>query len=604
MRSPLSRREVLQHGATLVAATRAAAVEPVTALRASARGGAGRFDPGDFATVGVFGLDWLLDPLFTRLLDEIAASPGAVRGIRAFGVLSLGRDKTFPTVTGGVWEDPAAPMAFSRSLDALDALVSRRLVPFLPLTFFPRAVSPEPTVPPPDWSRWKELVRGFLGAAVRRFGREEVARWWFEVWNEPNMPPFWEGSFDRYLDLYRATAAAVQASGYRIRLGGPVVAYMPGGEGKALVERFLQMLAREPNLPCSFISLHRKGVWVNEEREPELGRLVDAAEETAQAVLRIVPGRARGLAVVNDEADMLVGFDRPYPPRMTSQFPAWLASTAIAYDDLSARYAAQGLRFLAFSDNANQQLARGPFDGRRTLMTPFSDETDLIKLPVYAFYELLRLMGPHRGTLLAGTLPPSLQHLVTVGRHGIAVLLAHYADSATIVIDYELSDIPWPVVNTAVFCIDANHTNPQAKATDPVAMRQAQELGTLRPLRSGIRPESGKLRERLEVGPYSTSLLWVTPWRDSSPEAPRRVEAKRLEGGSRVVLRWEPDPNPAFYSYVVTRSGDPITPMPLRSAFWVDAAAPAGPLVYEVSAISVSGKRSSPTAGSSLAPLP
>ena len=40
--------------------------------------GAGQFAADDFATVGVFGLDWLLDPVFMRLLDQIAASPGAV----------------------------------------------------------------------------------------------------------------------------------------------------------------------------------------------------------------------------------------------------------------------------------------------------------------------------------------------------------------------------------------------------------------------------------------------------------------------------------------------------------------------------------------------
>ena len=585
-----ARRQVLQYGAALIALGAARENEPGL-VWASAKPGAGKFVPDEFATVGVFGLDWLLDPRFTRLLDNLAASPGAVRAVRAFGALTLGPDKTAPTVTGDVWDDPAAPMDFTRTLAALDALVSRGLVPFLPLTFFPRAVSPAPTLPPSDWTRWQALVRGFLDACTHRFGPSAVARWWFEVWNEPNMPPFWGGSFDQYLSLYRATSQAVRASGHQIRLGGPVLAYTPG-EGRALMERFLEALAAEPDLKCDFISLHRKGVWTNEERDPELGRLIAAADETAEAVLRIVPGRARGLAIVNDEADMLVGFDRPYPPRMTAQFPSWLAQVAIAYDALSARYAAHGIRFHAASDNANQQLAQGPFDGRRTLMTPVSAADDLVKLPVYAFYELLRLMSPRRAGPAHG-LPDDLAHLLTSGEHGIAALLTRYGDSDPVAFDYEVRDVPWSRVNAVTFCIDARHTNPQPAFPDPSSMRQAQELQTLRSLRSGIALQNGVFRERLELGAFGTVLLWITPFLPVAPAAPRWIEARRERGNVR--LRWTPDRTPTFYSYRLTRNGAAITPMPLRSALWIDTAAADGPLRYEVAAISASGKQGAAT---------
>src|SRR5690606_38637717 len=116
---------------------------------------------------------------------------------------------------------------FSVPLDCLSALVSRGLAPFVALTFFPPAVSPSPIEPPADLAPWRRLVHGFLDAAVARFGAEELRRWWLEVWNEPNMPTFWRGDFERYLDLYRATSEAVRASDYAVRLGGPAIAYMP-----------------------------------------------------------------------------------------------------------------------------------------------------------------------------------------------------------------------------------------------------------------------------------------------------------------------------------------------------------------------------------------
>jgi Glycosyl hydrolases family 39 len=249
--SAITRRRLLAAGAGAVvgggpepswadkktAAPRLSVTESATAEGAPLRA-------AEFAMVGVFDVDWLLEPRFTRLLDYFAASPGAFRAVRCFGALNSGeREDTFPRLPGGVWLQRDERPDFSTTLRALAALVSRDLVPFVALTFFPPAVSSSPTTPPADFGAWRTLVRGFLDAVVARFGAGEVARWWFEVWNEPNMPPFWGGSFDRYLELYRATSDTVEQSGHEVRLGGPALAYIPG-EGPALMARFLRFLAR------------------------------------------------------------------------------------------------------------------------------------------------------------------------------------------------------------------------------------------------------------------------------------------------------------------------------------------------------------------------
>jgi len=573
--SSLTRRNLLGHGAA----------------RAAAAPDGPAFDADAFGTVGVFGLDWLLDARFTRLLDTMAASPGAVRGVRVFGALSGGRDKVFPTVSTGVWNDPAAPPGFSRTLLALDALVRRGLTPFLPLTFFPPAVSPTPTQPPADWSRWTALVRAFLDAATARFGAAELRRWWFEAWNEPNMPPFWAGSFDQYLDLYCATAAAT--AGRRIRLGGPVLAYLPN-EGPALMERFLHALAADPALQCDFISLHRKGHWTTPENAPDLQRLTQAADETAQAILRIVPGRARGMVVINDEADMMVGFDRPYPPRMTHQSTAWLAASLVAHDKLTQAWAPHGITFRAFGDNANQQLAQGPFDGRRMLMTPVSDMVsdmvpdtvsdavdDLVKLPVFAFYELLRLMGPRR--LPSPPVPPGVSALVTSGPHGVAALFTRYG-TGDASFGWTPPTLSWSRVNTVQFRIDAAHTNP-APGMAPSTMRRAAELAVAAPIRRGMAPGA----ERITLGPYATALVWITPTRPGTPAPPHWIEVRQNPAGT--LLRWTPSTDPAFYGFELARDGAVITPDPMRAAAWVDAEA-AGPARYAVRTVTASGGRS------------
>jgi hypothetical protein len=131
-------------------------------------------------------------------------------------------------------------------------------------------------------------------------------------------------------------------------------------------------------------------------------------------------------------------------------------------------------------------------------------------------------------------------------------------------------------------------------------LRFAGELGAAGtpPLRSGVSLPAGDgapLRVPIRLAPYATALLWVTPFLpDRRPAAPRWIAAEAERGNA--VLRWTPDGDPGFWSYEVLRStaGAParrISPVPLRSAMWVDTAPPRGEHRYEVRAISASGVR-------------
>jgi len=56
---------------------------------------------------------------------------------------------------------------------------------------------------------------------IVRYGLDEVRRWYFEVWNEPNLRPFFQGGKSEYFELYRATVTAVKAVDAGLRVGGP-----------------------------------------------------------------------------------------------------------------------------------------------------------------------------------------------------------------------------------------------------------------------------------------------------------------------------------------------------------------------------------------------
>ncbi|MDR1128225.1 MAG: hypothetical protein LBL20_02845, partial [Treponema sp.] len=153
--------------------------------------------------------------------------------------------------------------------DIFDFLLSAGLRPFVELSFMPGALAGgEKTVffyrgnvtPPEDPEAWENLVSAFMEHIIRRYSLEEVERWYFEVWNEPNLEDFWGGSFDDYMELYRGAARAVKAAGSLIPVGGPAVSSFQYGGARAFLDRFLAACAKE-KLPLDFISGHPYPVY-------------------------------------------------------------------------------------------------------------------------------------------------------------------------------------------------------------------------------------------------------------------------------------------------------------------------------------------------------
>jgi Glycosyl hydrolases family 39 len=575
--------------------------------------------PADFNMVGQYDIDWLLEARMQRLLDNMAASPVAFGSVRFFHALDSGtRANTIdddPLDGGQVWLSSNAPPDFTKTFAALETLTRRGLVPFVGLNFFPKAVSENAITPPPDFGRWKELIRTFLQSLAndRRFGFA-IAEWYFEVWNEPNGRPFWRGGYEPdYFNLYRATSEAVVEAGYSIRLGGPAIVYRAGtDQSRREVEQFLRFVSDNPGIKCDFISLHAKGSW-SSEQDPEFNTSVDAMIETAETALAVNAGRFYGKPIINDEADMRVGFNIPYMARMDHRFSAWLCSLMIAYDRLNDRFRDAGFHFLAASDNANQQLVQTAFDGRRSIMTRASGSArDLIKLPVFNFYEILRLLGNRHGSVVNGSeyLYPNseLFHLVSVSDTHIAVVFSIHPRTSSEtprswMIDYTLSEIPWPNVNVAEFRIDETHSNSFVAAQQRLAqpyptalqiqqIRHGQELAIASPIGRNVAVPEGKLDRVLTLGPWSVGALWITPVRPDRPIQPEWIEATFEDGN--VILRWTPNREPFFYSYELflldqASSHLLLSPMPLRSAMWVDTAPIPGVRTYGVRAVSASG---------------
>lgn len=163
-----------------------------------------------------------------------------------------------------------------------DTYLECGIKPYVQIGFMPKALSthPEPykfsftpgspynmiytgwSYPPTDYKKWGELVYRWTKHCVERYGKQEVESWYWEVWNEPNIP-YWQGSFDEFLGLHDVAIAAVKRALPTARVGGCETA---GGPGKDWLQKFLKHTLRGGNKatgeiggPLDFISFHAKG---------------------------------------------------------------------------------------------------------------------------------------------------------------------------------------------------------------------------------------------------------------------------------------------------------------------------------------------------------
>lgn len=146
----------------------------------------------------------------------------------------------------------------------LDKLLSSGLRPFMELGFMPGALASGPALPlmwwganttlPLDIAEWTLLVQSFLRHVIARYGLDEVRQWYFEVWNEPELPTFWFGSPQDYYEFYIQTAGAVKAVSPLLRVGGPAIAHQELSDSTFLQDFIAYCRARQ--LLPDFISLH------------------------------------------------------------------------------------------------------------------------------------------------------------------------------------------------------------------------------------------------------------------------------------------------------------------------------------------------------------
>jgi len=165
----------------------------------------------------------------------------------ADGYLNIGRAKHFKNYN------------FLNIGVAYDNVLSAGMKPFVELSFMPgrlgksrkakSEISGINNSMPKNDTAWQDFIKAFVRFLIHRYGKDEVASWKFEVWNEPNIFVFFKGSKKDYFHLYEITVRAIKEVEPAIQVGGPSTALC------AWLPEFINF-TREKNIPLDFISTH------------------------------------------------------------------------------------------------------------------------------------------------------------------------------------------------------------------------------------------------------------------------------------------------------------------------------------------------------------
>jgi xylan 1,4-beta-xylosidase len=392
----------------------------------------------------------------------------------------------------------------------VDFLLSISMRPFVELSFMPTALaSGDATIfsyrsnvtPPADYGAWAELVRRLVAHWAGRYGVDEVRRWYFEVWNEPNLSAFWGGTQTDYFELYRHTVEAVKGVDPGLRVGGPATA------ANAWLPEFLDFCDRN-GLPADFVSTHH---YPN---DPLWSEAQDTESELAggrRGALREWAALARKQA--GHKPLLYTEWNASSNPRYSRQDEPYAAAFAVK-SALEVSGLVEAYSFWTFTDLFEENYFPSlPFHGGFGLLNLHG-----VPKPTYRAFELLRRLGEEQ--LPVEGSHESVDAWAVRRKDSLTVLLTNHALPRQPIsaerVRVELMDAPPP---RAIILerIDDDHANAKAAW---LALGSPEYLGTAEVQRleeasrltaevHGWEHEDRTLRLAVDLPPHAVAALTV-----------------------------------------------------------------------------------------------
>ena len=273
-----------------------------------------------------------------------------------------------------------------------DGLLANGVRPFVEISFMPKLLAANPTPhpfwykpypsPPKDPAEWTRLITAFTQHLLTRYGADEVEKWYFEVWNEPNID-FWNGEpkKETYLAFYKLTATAIKTVDPSLKVGGPATA-------QAIWADDFIAYCTKSGAPFDFVSTH---IYGNENPADVFGTpvAITRKEMVARAIRKVHDQVAKSAAPKTPI--LITEYNATYlnQPQVTDSafMGPWLANNIAECDGLTSM-----MSYWAFSDVFEEQgVVKAPFYGGYGIVAERG-----IPKPAYRVFELLHNLGDRR----------------------------------------------------------------------------------------------------------------------------------------------------------------------------------------------------------------
>jgi xylan 1,4-beta-xylosidase len=315
-----------------------------------------------------------------------------------------------------------------------DALTAAHIRPIVEIGFMPKALSTHPnpyrhhfphgplftgwSYPPNNWNKWSKLIVAYATHLRQRYGAQ-TSTWYWEVWNEPDIP-YWHGTPEQYDRLYDLTTAAILKAIPNARVGGPAATGIHPGRSEAFLRQFLDHCAHGKNAatggtgaPLDFISYHPKGSpkVVDGHLIMNIGAQLRAARNGMQVVAS--DPRWRKIPIILTESDP-EGCAACLGPRSAYRnIPLYGASVTEAIMRTSQLARKYGVTVSGSVTWAFEYDDKPAFAGYRTL------STDGINKPVLNAFHLMAMLGGKPGTVWLETESTGALPLEDVVQHSV-----------------------------------------------------------------------------------------------------------------------------------------------------------------------------------------
>jgi xylan 1,4-beta-xylosidase len=345
--------------------------------------------------------------------------------------------------------------SFFNADQIIDFLLSIGMRPFVELSFMPEMLASGSTTvfsyrgnvtPPKDYGQWSTLIKTLVEHWVARYGAAEVRHWFFEVWNEPNLPAFWTGGQDAYFRLYKVTAAAIKSVDDSLKVGGPATA------NNGWIPEFIAY-CQQNAVPADFISTHHYPTdALGTQGEDTVTQLQHSPRHMMKAQAARVREQAGELPVYYTEWNLS---SNPRDHLHDKPFAAAFATKIV----MEARGLVQGYSFWTFSDIFSENYFPSvPFQGGFGLLNIHG-----IAKPLYRAFQILHGLGVD--ILEVEGEHPTVDAWVVHKEGSATILLTNVAMPRhrihTELVHVRLSGAPIPGA-AWIERIDEDHANPRA----------------------------------------------------------------------------------------------------------------------------------------------